>query len=428
MSSGPLMPSLAAAADEHTGRWNRDSYAKIRLRPRVLRDIAAPDTRVKLFGQELAAPIILAPCAYQRIMHPDGELAMARGAGAANTAFVVSSATTTSLEDIAQVASSPFWFQLYVQSDRDFTRDQIRRAEAAGCSALCLTVDTPTLGARNRQVKAKFELPPGVTTPHIADGRAAHRQIIDPTLAVVTWKDVEWMVSFAKVPLLLKGILDADDAELAVRAGAAGIIVSNHGARNLDTTPATIDALPEVVRSCRGARSILIDGGIRRGTDVLKAIALGAAAIMIGRPYCYGLGIAGADGVRRVIDILRQEFEMAMMLTGRGSIAEIDASVLWDGIPSLRGRSGGFCPAGRSFGPCSCAAPCNHRQCRRSARFTVSPSGCIGTSMDRAACAGPHIGVGRDAPPRADGELVSMRQGTGSTEDSPSGLARVPGT
>ena len=326
----------AAAADEHTGRWNRESYDKIRLRPRVLRDVAKADTRVKLFGQEFSSPIMLAACAYQRIMHPDGELAMAKGAGAANTAFVVSSATTTSLEDIAQVATSPFWFQLYVQSDRDFTRDQIRCAEAAGASALCLTVDTPTLGARNRQVKAKFELPPGVTTPHIADGRAAHRQIIDPTLAVVTWKDVEWMVSFAKVPLLLKGVLDADDAELGVRAGAAGIIVSNHGARNLDTTPATIDALPAVVEKVAGRVPVLVDGGIRRGTDVLKAIALGASAIMIGRAYCYGLGLAGAEGVQRVIDILRQEFEMAMVLTGVGSLAEIDASVLWDGIP--RGR------------------------------------------------------------------------------------------
>jgi 4-hydroxymandelate oxidase len=324
----------AAAADEHTVRWNRESYDRIRLRPRVLRDIANPDTRVTLFGKELPAPIILAPAAYQRLMHTDGELAMAKGAGAANTTFVVSSASTTSLEDIAGVATSPFWFQLYVQSDRGFTRDQIRRAEAAGCTALCLTVDTPTLGARNRQVKAKFELPIGVTTPHLSDGRDAQRQIIDPTLAVVTWRDVDWMVSFAKVPLLLKGILDPDDAKLAVKAGAAGIIVSNHGARNLDTTPATIDALPAVVDKVGGRVPVLVDGGIRRGTDVLKAIACGATAVMIGRPYCYGLALAGADGVKRVIDILRQEFEMAMMLTGRGSLAEIDASVLWDGMPS----------------------------------------------------------------------------------------------
>ena len=323
----------AAAADEHTARWNRESYDTIRLRPRILRDIATPDIRLTLLGRELAAPIILAPAAYQRLMHPEGELATAKGAGAASTTFVVSSASTTSLEDIAQVATSPFWFQLYVQSDRDFTREQIRRAEAAGCSALCLTVDTPTLGARNRQAKAKFELPAGVTTPHISDGRAAHGQIIDPSLAVVTWKDVEWMVAFAKVPLLLKGILDPDDAELGVRAGAAGIIVSNHGARNLDTTPATIDALPAVVEKVGGRVPVLVDGGIRRGTDVLKALACGATAVMIGRPYCYGLGLAGADGVRRVIDILRQELEMAMILTGRGSIGEIDASVLWDGIP-----------------------------------------------------------------------------------------------
>jgi 4-hydroxymandelate oxidase len=323
----------AAAADEHTARWNRESYARIRLRPRVLRDIAKADTRVTLFDRELASPVVLAPAAYQRLMHAEGELGMARGAGAAATTFVVSSATTTSLEEIGAVAKSPFWFQLYVQSDRGFTRDQIRRAEAAGCTALCLTVDTPTLGARNRQVKAKFELPPGVTTPHLSDGRDAARQIIDPTQSVVTWKDVDWMVSFAKVPLLLKGILDRDDAELAVDSGAAGIVVSNHGARNLDTTPATIDALPSIVDQVAGRVPVIVDGGIRRGTDVLKAIACGAAATMIGRPYCYGLAVGGAAGVQRVIEILRQEFEMAMILTGRASIAEIDASVLWDGRP-----------------------------------------------------------------------------------------------
>ena len=320
----------AAAADEHTLRWNRESYDAIRLRPRVLRDISGLDTRVSMFGQELAHPILLAPAAYQRLMHDDGELATAKGAGAAKAAWVVSSASTTSIEEIARVATAPLWFQLYVQSDREFTREQVSRAESAGCSALCLTVDTPTLGARNRQVKAKFELPAGVTTPHVSDGRSAQGQIIDPTLAVVTWKDVDWLLSFAKVPLLLKGILDPDDADRGVQAGAAGIIVSNHGARNLDTTPATIDALPGVVELVAGRVPVIVDGGIRRGTDVLKAIAFGANAVMIGRPYCYGLGLGGADGVCRVTEILRREFEMAMMLCGVRSMAEIDASVLWD--------------------------------------------------------------------------------------------------
>jgi 4-hydroxymandelate oxidase len=263
-------------------------------------------------------------------MHDDGELATARGAGAANVTWVVSSATTTSVEEISRVASAPLWFQLYIQPDREFTREQVRRAEAAGCKALCLTVDTPTLGARNRQVRARFELPHGASTPHLSDGRAANRQILDPTLAVVTWKDVDWLLSFAKVPLLLKGILDPDDADRAVRAGAGGVIVSNHGARNLDTLPATIDALPAIADRVAGTAVVFVDGGIRRGTDVLKAIACGANAVMIGRPYCYGLGLGGAEGVRRVVDILREEFEMAMLLTGRTSIASIDRSVLWD--------------------------------------------------------------------------------------------------
>lgn len=322
----------AGAADEHTLRWNRESYDRIRLRPRILPNVAKPDTRVTLLGQHLPFPILLAPAAYQCVMHRDGELATARGAGAANAAWAVSSATTTSIEDISRVATAPLWFQLYIQPDREFTREQVARAEGAGCKALCLTVDTPTLGARNRQARAKFELPPGATTPHLSDGRAAKRQILDPTLAVVTWKDVDWLLSFAKVPLLLKGILDPDDADRAVRAGAAGIIVSNHGARNLDTVPATIDALPAIVDRVAGRAAVLVDGGIRRGTDVLKAIACGANAAMIGRPYCYGLGLGGADGVQRVIDILREEFEMAMLLTGRESISELDATVLWNGL------------------------------------------------------------------------------------------------
>ena len=319
----------AAAADEHTLRWNRESYSRLRLRPRVLRDVGQVSTRRRLLGSDLPHPIILAPAAYQRLMHKDGELGTARGAGAAHAIWTVSSCATASVEEIAPHATAPLWFQIYVQADREFTKAQIKRAEAAGCKALVLTVDTPTLGARNRQVRAKFGLPKGVSCPHLQPGASESRQIIDPTLTTVTWKDVGWILSFAKVPLLLKGILDAEDAEIGVSEGAHGIIVSNHGARNLDTVPATIDALPTVIDRVAGRAPVLVDGGIRRGTDILKAVALGASAVLVGRPYCYGLAAGGADGVRRVVEILLRELEMAMMLAGVPSLDQVDRSVIW---------------------------------------------------------------------------------------------------
>jgi 4-hydroxymandelate oxidase len=319
----------SGAADEHTLRWNREAYDRIRLRPRVLRDVTRVDMRVSLFGKELPFPILLAPTAYHRSIHPEGEIATARGAGAAQATWVVSSSTTTVIEEIARAATAPLWFQLYLQPDRGVTQDIVQRVEGAGCQALCLTVDQPVLGARNRQTRARFRLPPGVTAPYRMDiGRGAN--ILDPRRVVVTWQDVEWLRTITRVPLLLKGILDADDAEQAVKVGADGVIVSNHGARILDTAPATIDALPEVAARLGGRVPVLVDGGIRRGTDVLKAIARGATAVMIGRPYCYGLAVGGAEGVQRTIEILRWEFEMALQLTGRPSLRDVDRSVLWD--------------------------------------------------------------------------------------------------
>jgi 4-hydroxymandelate oxidase len=330
------------AGEENTLRWNREAYDHIRLRPRVLVDVSRIDTRVRLVGQDLAFPILLAPTAYHRLVHPEGERATARGAGAAGATLVVSSFATTAVEDVAAAATQPLWFQLYVQRDRAFTRDLVARAEAAGCRALCVTVDTPVLGPRDRESRARFVLPPGMERPNLAGAKAvgaagdvrAHRPVegeiystvLDPTL---TWKEIEWLQSVARVPVLLKGILDPEDADRAARMGVAGILVSNHGARNLDTAPATIDALPRVAEAVGGRTVVLVDGGIRRGTDVLKALALGAAAVLIGRPYLYGLALAGADGVARAVRILRTELEMAMALTGRPSLRDIDKSVLW---------------------------------------------------------------------------------------------------
>ncbi len=311
----------SGAADELTLRWNRESLDKIRLRPRVLVDVSKLDTRVTLFGQELPFPILLAPTALQRLYHAEGELATARGAGAAAATYVVSSYTTTPIEEIARTATQPLWFQLYVQPDRGFVKDIVQRVEAAGCRALCVTVDLPVTGIRNRTQRAGFKLPPDLKVPYL----------MSPQLQAtpITWKDIDWLRSFARIPILLKGILNPEDADIAVKNGVSGIMVSNHGARDLDTTPATIDALPQVVEKVAGRVPVLMDGGIRRGTDVLKALALGANAVLIGRSCCYGLGVAGAEGVSRVVNILRSEFEVAMALTGRPTIKSLDRSVLW---------------------------------------------------------------------------------------------------
>ncbi len=326
-----------AAGDELTLKWNREAFSRIRLRPRVLVDVSRLDTRVELFGQELPFPILLAAVAYHRLFHPEGEAATARGAGAAGATMIVSTAATTAIEDIAAAATRPLWFQLYVQRDRGFTRALVERAQSAGCRALCLTVDTPVAGARDREAKAHFTLPSGIHLPNLEGlplPRDPHRpregDIYSALLAPdVTWKDVEWLLSFAKVPVVMKGILDGDDADRAVKTGAAGLIVSNHGARNLDTAPPTIEALPHIIERVAGRVPVLVDGGIRRGTDVLKALALGARAVLIGRPYLFGLAVGGAEGVSRVVNILLNELQMAMALTGRPTIASLDRSVLW---------------------------------------------------------------------------------------------------
>jgi 4-hydroxymandelate oxidase len=323
----------SGAADEHTVRWNRDAFDRIRLRPRVLRDVAAVDLRVTLFGREHAFPMLLAPTAYHRVLHPDGEIATVRGAAAAGITWIVSVGTTTPLQEIAAAATSPLWFQLYFQSDRGFTRDLVQQVEASGCEVLCLTVDSPIIGPRNRQARAGFKLPAEVSTPHLYDIGQRGQAVMDPRRVAATWQDVEWLRGFTTLPLVLKGIVDGEDASRAVQAGAAGIIVSNHGGRNLDTTVAAIDALPEVVDHVGGRVPVLVDGGIRRGTDVIKALALGAAAVLIGRPYCYGLSVAGSEGVRRVVEILRRELEAAMMLSGLPAIKDIDQDVLWDERP-----------------------------------------------------------------------------------------------
>jgi 4-hydroxymandelate oxidase len=326
-----------AAADEITLRWNRESFDRIRLRPKILVDVSKLDTRLTLFGQELPFPILLAPTSYHRLIHPEGEIATVKGAGAAGATVVASMLATTTIEEMAKAATGPLWFQTYILKDRGFTRDLIQRAEGAGCKAICVTVDSPVVGVRNRDQRAHFALPPEMERANLkglmrpgGNLRPAEGDIYTPILdAGLTWKEIDWLRSFARVPVLLKGVLNPDDAEQAVKAGASGIIVSNHGARNLDTVPATIDILPEVTESVAGRIPVLMDSGVRRGTDVLKALALGATAVLIGRPYLYGLGVAGPEGVRRVINILQTEFRIAMAFLGRTSLQSIDRSALW---------------------------------------------------------------------------------------------------
>jgi 4-hydroxymandelate oxidase len=327
----------SGGADEISMRENRAGFGRLKLSPSVLVDVSQIDTRINLFGGEFESPILLAPVAYHRLYHPEGEIGTARGASAAGAGFVISTFTTTAIDEIARNTQRPIWFQLYVQRDRAFTKDMMQRAVASGCKAVCLTVDTPVLG--NRYGQLSFGLPKelecvhlrGLTPSSPVAGHKTQRASIYDTLfdPSFNWNDLEWLRSVAGVPVLLKGVLSAEDGRLAVSCGADGVIVSNHGGRNLDTVPATIDTLPRVVEAVAGRIPLMLDSGIRRGTDVLMALALGAKAVFIGRPYIYGLTLGGARGVERVISILRDELERAMALTGRRSIAEIDSTVLW---------------------------------------------------------------------------------------------------
>ncbi|MFV3074988.1 alpha-hydroxy acid oxidase [Niveispirillum fermenti] len=323
------------AGDEWTLRENVAAFARLPLRSRVLRDLCGGGTQTTLFGTVLPAPILLAPVAFQRMLNPDGELATVLAAGALDTAVVVSTQASTRLEDIAAQAQAPLWFQLYIQPDREFTAGLIHQAEAAGYRALVVTVDAPVNGLRNREQRAGFVLPPGIGPVNLRGLRPPPPGPPDALLfgtplleQAPTWADLAWLRGLTRLPILLKGITDPDDARRAVDAGMDGVIVSNHGGRALDGMPASIDLLPAVAAAAGHAVPVLMDGGIRRGADVLRALALGARAVLIGRPYIFALAAAGAPGVAHVIRILRAELELAMALTGCRDIAGIDRSVL----------------------------------------------------------------------------------------------------
>jgi 4-hydroxymandelate oxidase len=330
------------AADEITLRHNRGAWDDIGLLPRVLRPLADGHTRVSLLGRELAHPVLLAPVAYQRLAHPDGERATALAAAALGAGLVLSTQASTSLEDIARLVGDdpgrgPLWFQLYWQPDRGFTRDLVQRAEAAGYEALVLTVDAPCHGARDRERRAGFCLPPGVRAVNL-DGLQAHAPPAPPTGGSLlfdsllhhapTWDDITWLQAHSRLPLVLKGVLHPSDARQAAALGVAALVVSNHGGRTLDTALPTAHALPRVAEAVAGTLPLLVDGGIRRGTDILKAVALGAGAVLVGRPAIHALAHGGAHGVAHVLRLLRDELEMAMALCGCRTLADATPELL----------------------------------------------------------------------------------------------------
>jgi 4-hydroxymandelate oxidase len=329
------------AGDEGTLADNARSWSQWLLRPRALVDVGTIDTSVELLGARLAMPVLIAPMAFQRLAHPDGELATARAAAALGTAMIVSTVASVSLEHIAASADAPRWFQLYIYKDRGLARGLVERAERAGYRAIVLTVDTPVLGRRERDLRNRFELPAGIVQANFetdhplllgrrgddnpVDFAAYANTSLDPTL---TWEALATLRSWTKLPVLVKGVVTAEDARFALAHGVAGIVVSNHGGRQLDGAIPTARALPEVVEAVAGAVPVLVDGGIRRGADVLRALALGARAVLVGRPCLWGLAVDGEAGVHAVLDMLRQELESAMALAGRPSLASVDRTLV----------------------------------------------------------------------------------------------------
>lgn len=326
------------AADEITLRANRQAWDRLSLRPRVLRPLQPLDLGCHLLGKSWPTPLLVAPMACQRLAHPDGERATALAAAALGAGLVLSAQTSTPPELVAQLAlgdagRGPLWFQLYGLGDRAWMLELVQRVQQAGYEALVLTVDAPVNGVRDRERRAGFTLPPdwlalpGPAAPAGAPGGPAGLQAL--LSQALSWADVEWLLARSPLPLLLKGITHPDDARQAASLGVAGLICSNHGGRVLDTLPATAELLPAIVQAVQGACPVLVDGGIRRGTDIVKALALGAQAVLVGRPILHGLANAGATGVAHVLRLLLDEFMAALALCGIDRLADLKPDCLW---------------------------------------------------------------------------------------------------
>ncbi len=324
--------------DEVTLRRNRSCWHDLTLRYRVLRDVEKRDSSTTVLGQTVSSPVLIAPTAFQCMAHPDGEVATARAAAAVGTIMILSTLSNRPVEEVTTAASAPVWFQLYVYRDRGATRAVVERAEAAGCRAIVLTVDAQIWGHRERDARSGFRLPQGLRLSNlVADARKLPQNLEGSALAAyvgsmfdpsLCWKDVEWLRSVTRLPVVLKGIVHPDDARRAAREGVDAIVVSNHGGRQVDTAPATIEVLPQVVEAVDGACEILIDGGVRRGSDVVKALALGARAVAVGRPVLWGLAVAGQSGVEHVLTLLAAELDAVMGLCGATSPRELDRDLV----------------------------------------------------------------------------------------------------
>jgi L-lactate dehydrogenase (cytochrome) len=344
---------------EETLRANRDDLQQIKFRQRVLVDVSKRDLSTKILGEPAAMPLILAPVGLLGMQHGDGEILACRAAQAAGIPFTQSTMSICSIEDIASSVDKPFWFQLYVMKDRGFIKELMQRAIAAKCSALCLTVDLQVIGQRHQDIKNGMSVPPEWSLSKLFDfatkpawvagvlrGKrktfgniAGHVKNTEDLSKLsqwtasqfdtsLNWKDIDWIRSIWPGKLILKGILDVEDAEIAAKTGAQALVVSNHGGRQLDGAPSTIEVLPEIVDAVGSQIEIMFDGGIRSGQDVMRALALGAKSCMIGRAYAYGLGAGGQAGVAKAIDIIKNELSVTMGLCGVNTIAEIDDDVL----------------------------------------------------------------------------------------------------
>jgi 4-hydroxymandelate oxidase len=321
-----------AADDEITARANEEAYRAIGLIPRVLTGAGKPDLTTELFGQRISMPVLLAPTAFHKLVHPEGELATARAARECDTILIAALAATERLENIARESDGRAWFQFYFQPDLAVTEQLVRRAEAAGCRALVLTVDSPVFGRRDRDERNGFhDLPPGLCCENLRVAEPGEPESRVRSIAFSTelsWREIEWLRGQTSLKILLKGVADPEDARIAVECGIDGIMVSNHGGRQLDTIPATIELLPPIVDKVGRNVPVIVDGGIRRGTDVVKALALGARAVAIGRPAVWGLALDGAEGVTRVLEALRSEIERAIGLCGYALPTELNRRLL----------------------------------------------------------------------------------------------------
>ncbi|EDW02141.1 peroxisomal (S)-2-hydroxy-acid oxidase GLO5 [Drosophila grimshawi] len=329
----------SGAGEQFSLKLNREAFRRLRLRPRCLRDVSQPDISCQILGQQQKWPVGIAPTAMQKMAHPDGEIGNARAAGKAGSIFILSTLSTTSLEDLAAGAPDTHkWFQLYIYKDRSLTKKLVHRAEKANFKALVLTIDAPIFGHRRSDVRNKFSLPSHLSLANFQGeqangvvtmgGSGINEYVVNQFDPSITWKDINWLKQLTSLPIIVKGVLTAEDAVLAREFGCAGIIVSNHGARQIDTVPASIEALPEVVKAVGKDLLVMLDGGIMQGNDIFKALALGAKTVFIGRPAVYGLAYNGERGVEELLSVLRKDFEITMALIGCQKLKDIQSNMV----------------------------------------------------------------------------------------------------